>query len=390
MSAQVSAKSSWFQRLLLPGLAFKAVVIGGGYATGRELAAFFLPSGPRGGLYGMALALAIWSAVCAVTFLFALKTGARDYRSFFGRLLGPAWPVFEIAYVLALIVILSVFSAAAGAIGQALFNAPTLAGELALMAGIAVFAAAGNDAVERLFKYVSFLLYGTYAVFLVLALIRFGPQIGAALAKPTPTDGWMLGGLTYAGYNLSGAVVILAVLRHATSRRDALVAGLLSGPLAMIPAILFFVAMTAFYPEIRSATLPSDFLLARLNAPVLRIGFQVMIFAALLESGTGNVHALNERISKAYQLGGRPALSHRARLLITIALLAGSVFIADKVGLVALIEHGYRLLSYVFLAVFVLPVMTVGLWHVLRGGPLEVVGDPDEAAKETAASVRAV
>ena len=45
------SKSSWFQRYLLPGLAFKAVVIGGGYATGRELAEFFLPSGPRGGLW---------------------------------------------------------------------------------------------------------------------------------------------------------------------------------------------------------------------------------------------------------------------------------------------------------------------------------------------------
>ena len=41
---------SFFQRFLLPGLAFKAVVIGGGYATGRELAEFFLPSGPWGGL----------------------------------------------------------------------------------------------------------------------------------------------------------------------------------------------------------------------------------------------------------------------------------------------------------------------------------------------------
>ena len=30
--------STWFQRFLLPGFAFKAVVIGGGYATGRELA----------------------------------------------------------------------------------------------------------------------------------------------------------------------------------------------------------------------------------------------------------------------------------------------------------------------------------------------------------------
>ena len=55
--------SSWFQRFLLPGLAFKAVVIGGGYATGRELAEFFLPGGPWGGLLGMVLAMLVWSLI---------------------------------------------------------------------------------------------------------------------------------------------------------------------------------------------------------------------------------------------------------------------------------------------------------------------------------------
>ena len=41
----MTARAGWFRRLVLPGFAFKAVVIGGGYATGRELAEFFLPQG---------------------------------------------------------------------------------------------------------------------------------------------------------------------------------------------------------------------------------------------------------------------------------------------------------------------------------------------------------
>src|SRR5438874_3881840 len=112
-------KSTWFQRFLLPGFAFKAVVIGGGYATGRELAEFFLPSGPRGGLAGMLLSMVLWSLICAVTFSFARATRSFDYRTFFKELLGPAWFAFEAAYVLFVIVILSVFGAAAGAIGAA-------------------------------------------------------------------------------------------------------------------------------------------------------------------------------------------------------------------------------------------------------------------------------
>ena len=41
------------QRILIPGLVFQGIVIGGGYSTGRELVEFFLTSGPLGALLGM-------------------------------------------------------------------------------------------------------------------------------------------------------------------------------------------------------------------------------------------------------------------------------------------------------------------------------------------------
>ena len=90
--------SSVFKRFFLPGFAFKAVVIGGGYATGRELAEFFLPSGPWGGVLGMLLAMVCWSVICAATFLFARSTHSDEYGAFFHALLGPAWFLFDLAY----------------------------------------------------------------------------------------------------------------------------------------------------------------------------------------------------------------------------------------------------------------------------------------------------
>jgi uncharacterized membrane protein YkvI len=360
------SQSTWFQRILLPGFAFKAVVIGGGYATGRELVSFFLPAGPRGGLAGMALAMVLWSLVCTVTFLYAMQVESRDYRTFFNRLLGPLWPAFEIAYCLAMIVTLAVFAAAAGAIGHALFEWPTLAGSLTLMALIAVVASLGNEGVEQLFKYVSIFLYVTYGVFLLLSLTHFGPRIEAAFASDIPIDGWIGGGLTYAGYNIVAAVVILPVLRHLRNRRDAIAAGLLAGPLAMIPAMLFFISMAGFYPQIRNQLLPSDFLLGELHLPVFRFIFQGMIFAALLESGTGGIHAINERIARAYERDKVRKLSTQARLAVTIVILIGSVFVANRIGLVSLIANGYRFLAYLFLGIYVVPIMTYGLWRVCR------------------------
>ncbi len=368
MAASASRpRSTWFQRLLLPGFAFKAVVIGGGYATGRELAEFFLPSGPWGGLAGMVLSMLVWSIVCAVTFEFARVSQAFDYRSFFQQLLGPFWLLFEIAYVLFVILILSVFGAAAGAIGAATLGLPMLAGTLALAAAIALVATFGNASVERLFKYVTFLLYGVYALFVVLSLSRFGDRVAASLSVPADTNGWALGGLTYASYNVVGAVVILPVLRHLASRRDAVVAGLIAGPLAMLPALLFFTCMLAFYPAIAQQTLPSDFLLTQLRLPAFHLLFQLMIFAALLESGTGSVHAINERIAAAWRRQRGIELSHAARAGLAAALLTGCIFVADRFGLVALIGSGYRLLAYALLAVYIGPLLTVGVFRLARG-----------------------
>lgn len=358
---------SRFQRLLLPGLAFKAVVIGGGYATGRELAEFFLPSGPWGGLAAMALATLVWCAVCVTTFVFARSRGALDYLSFVRALLGPGWVVFEAAYVLFVVLILAVFGAAAGAIGAATLGLPTLVGTLALAAAIALVTAYGNPSVERLFTYVSFLLYGVYALFVLLAVTHFGERIVAGFASPAPMQGWVAGGLTYASYNVVGAVVILPVLRHLTRPRDAVIAGLIAGPLAMIPAVAFFSCMMAYYPEIAGATLPSDFLLQKLDLPAFRFIFQLMIFAALLESGTGAVHAINERIGNAWRRRRHAELKRSARLGVALVTLTVCMLLAEHFGLVALIARGYRLLAAVILLVYVLPLFTVGVFRLVNG-----------------------
>ena len=368
MTTATTTPSTWFQRFLLPGFAFKAVVIGGGYATGRELAEFFLPSGPWGGIAAMLLAMVIWSVVCVTTFLFARASGARDYLSFFHALLGRGWIVFEIAYVLFVVLILAVFGAAAGAIGAAMFGLPKIVGTLALMTGIAGFVMFGNTSVERLFKYVSFLLYGVYVLFMLLAFTHFGDRILAGFALDVPATDWALGGLTYASYNIIGAIVILPVIRHLTSDRDAVVAGLIAGPLAMLPALLFFTCMVAFYPAIGNETLPSDFMLQRLNQPLFHLLFQLMIFAALLESGTGAVHAINERVAKAWQSARGEALTSRARLLIALALLVCCMLLADRFGLVALIAKGYRALAAIFLLIYVVPLMTLGVAKLWRRG----------------------
>ena len=292
-----TTKSTAFQRLILPSLAFKAVIIGGGYATGREFAEFFIPSGPVGGLLGMTLAAVVFSVVCSITFWFAHVTASYNYRTFFKNLLGPGWVVFDASYLVFILIVLSVYGAAAGEIGVALFGWPVVIGTLLFILGIAGIVAFGNVAVERLFGYVTILIYAVYITFIVLALTRFGDAIKASFALHVPPKNWIANGVTFSGYQLLCAIIVLPVARHLRRPKDAFIAGVLCGPVAMIPGILYFVAMLAFYPQIGGVALPSDYLLQRFNLPFFHYLFQLMLFCALLESGTGVVHAVNERVA---------------------------------------------------------------------------------------------
>ena len=174
--------------------------------------------------------------------------------------------------------------------------------------------------------------------------------------------------------------MILPVVRHLTSSRDAVIAGALCGPFTMLPALLFFIAMVAYYPEVGAEALPSDFLLQRMNLPLFHLAFQLMIFSALLESGASSVHAINERIDRAWQRRRGARLSHRARMAIAFVLLAGCMFAAGRFGLVALIANGYRALAYIMLAVFVLPLATIGIARILKSRKSPNTPGGDDAA----------
>lgn len=354
----MTPQASRFQRFLLPGLAFKSAVIGGGYATGRELAEFFLPSGPWGGLAAITLSMVVWSVVCALTFLLAQQIRAYDYRSFFRHLLGRGWWTFEIAYLALIIVVLAVFGAAAGELASSMFAWPRIVGTLLLVVVITLVVQAGANAVERLFKLMSIFMYLVYALAACLILMRFGGASMSALSSAGPPEArWALDGLTYAGYNVFAAVSALLVVRHMLGRRDAVVAGALAGPLAILPAMIFYLCMLAFLPGVADAPLPSDLMLGQLGIPWFHWLFRLMILVALVETGVALMASVDRRILIHWQerTGREPGPLLRAGIIA--ALLLGAVVMADAIGLVSLISQGYRLLAYAILSTYVVPLL---------------------------------
>ena len=360
--ASEAPTASAFRRYLLPGFIFQSVVIAGGYGTGRELVEFFLTQGPLGGLLAILVTTVLWSAVSMATFEFARIHQAYDYRRLFQKLLGPGWVLFEVSYLGLMLIVLAVIAAAAGAILEETFGISYWIGVGGIMAAVGALVFGGNAAIEKALAAWSFVLYALYVVFFVWCFHRFGGSMEHTLGAEPAGRGWLWAGLRYAGYNLACMPAVLAALRVHHTRKETMVSGALAGPMAMIPGLLFFLAMVGQYPAILDERVPANFLLEILGSRTFQIAFQVMLFGTLIETGTGLIHAVNERIS-GFMADRRRAMPVWLRPAVALGFLALATVIS-QFGLIGLIAKGYGTLTIAFIAVYVIPVLTVGVWKI--------------------------
>jgi uncharacterized membrane protein YkvI len=359
------SKASLFKRYLLPGFVFQSVVIAGGYGTGRELVEFFLSYGPLAGLLAMVLiSTVIWSAVCAISFEFARVFQTYEYRGFFTHLLGRGWVVYELCLVVYMAVVLAVIAAAAGTILEETFALNYAVGVIAVMSAVGYLVFRGSSTIEKFLATWSFVLYGLFLVLFVWCFAAFGQDIISSFGSQSVGTGWIVGGVKYAAYNLSLIPLILFPIRHIEQRKEAITAGVLAGPIAMFPALLFYCAMVGQYPAIVDRPVPANHLLEILGSRAFQLAFQIVLFGTLVETGTGMIHGINERIASVYKEKSRP-MPRALRPAVALTLLVLGAIIA-KVGLTALIAKGYGTLTWFFLVVYVIPVLTWGVLKIRR------------------------
>ena len=101
------------------------------------------------------------------------------------------------------------------------------------------------------------------------------------------------------------------------------------------------------------------------NIPVLVFG--VVAGWTLIETATGMIHALLERLDHSLEEKNQEPLSPKKRGIITAAILVVAIFFS-KIGIINLISMGYSALAYGFILFYLLPLVTVGLYKVIKNG----------------------
>jgi len=363
-------KSTWFQRYLLPGLIVQSSIIAGAYGSGKELEQFFLEFGPVGGLLGMTVTMVIFSLVLMATYEFSRRFRLFDYRTFMKALLGRFWPAYEVLLILLMILVISVVGAVAGDILRDTFGLPSWVGIIGIMFLIAFIVFFGSNVVERVLSAWSFVLFATYIAFLGWHLTQNGDQIAYNMMNIETTGGWWKSGIAYSGYNLSAVPALLFCIRHLQKRQDAIIAGALGGVLSMLPAMLFFVAMIGQYDVLVAGgddgPLPITILMNSLDGGRFFVYlFPIVLFGTFVETGAAFIHGINERIDHRFAEQG-VHMPNWMRPAVALTMLVTSVVIADSIGLTGLVAQGYGTITWGFLLLFVVPIVTWGVWLVYR------------------------
>ncbi len=356
----------WVKKYLIPGVIFQSVLVGGGYGTGREIVEFFTRFGAGGGILGLGVTVICWILVLTVTWEFARVFQVYDYRSFFQRLLGRGWVLFEILFILMFLLVLAVVASAAGEILETRFGIPYFVGITAMLVVVAALTFFGRDILTKSLALWTLFLYGMFVFYFLAALSQGSDAIGVELAAWEVAPGWGVSGFQYALYNLFIVPAILFSTRALETRREVVGSAVVAAVICAFPALLFHISFLGDYPGILAQEIPVFAMITSLGLASLLAVYLVALFGTFIETGAGLIQGSIERVDGYLRDARKARLSPSQRAALAVAGIGLSAILAT-VGIIPLIARGYGTIAWGFLAVYVLPVLTLGIWKLTRG-----------------------
>ena len=370
-------KNSFFEgafgRYVVPGIVLQSTLIGGGYATGREVVQYGARFGALGWVAGVFIIIG-FALMAFLMFEIARRFRAYDYRSMVKQLLGPLWFLFDIIYFLLAILMISIVIAATGSILQSTLGLNYWVGVviIAVLAGLLNFY--GDKFIERFKTVGTTALFTAYIIFAIMIISSTWGDIKEVFASGDTSfvgtfslGGVIWAGIIYVGYNLAVYPAALFTLHRQKTMKDTIVSGIIAGVMMTVPWFLTYVALMGFYPsqEVFNAEVPWLHMLDGYGLWVAVI-FGIVVGWTLIETATGLIHAFIDRVNYNLKEVGKKQMSKGMDGMVAIiALILAAIL--SSVGISDLVETGYTVLGYAMLVVFGLPLLVIGFYRIFKG-----------------------
>ncbi|MEW6458752.1 MAG: hypothetical protein AB1441_06755 [Bacillota bacterium] len=325
-------------------------VIGAGFASGQEIMQFFAVFGTRG-LWGVALATALFVYLGVVVQTTAVRLESTGYREVLEHLLGRSLAAVMDRLSLGMLLVgLGIMLAGSGAIFQEQLGLPPAAGVLVLAAlTVAVLWGGLNGVVAVNAVLVPLKLGLVIGVALLALATAWGSPGSAAHAGASPpgllAGNWVWAALLYVSYNMVVPVAVLSTLGRHLSPAEAVRGALAGGIMLGLAAGVVAAAIIAHYGQVRLYQVPLLYLAGAVH-PVVGAMFSVVIWLAVFTTGIANAHGFAGRLalpgSRGYRLAGLGA----ALIMVPVALLGFVTlvrFFYPLFGLIGLVLAGVLL-----------------------------------------------
>ncbi|MEU3271241.1 hypothetical protein ABZ639_10350 [Saccharomonospora sp. NPDC006951] len=374
-SSAPAGKSSLFKRVLLAGLVFQSVAIGGAYATGRETVEYAAKFGALGWMSVLGT-FALLAVFAYLVFELCRKFRVFEYRGLLKLLIGPFYWLYDFLYLLLGVTIIGVLISAAGSIMADTLNVPVWITSAGLVAIVAVVLFFGQAVMERFNSTGTILLTVGYLLFAALVLaVKGGDMVANFRDSAPPLDpdstAWssISSGLIYGSLYLCIFPAAMPVMRFARARKDSFWSAINLGWLIALPLFLTYFAVMAFYPDpdVLDAQIPWLNMLSNYG-PWVVIVFGLLVGWTLLATAVGLVQGALNRVSVNLEDLGRKPLTRRGNG-ITAAVTLIVAIVISQAGIVDLVAKGYTAGAWGMLIVFGLPLLTRGVWLIVKGDP---------------------
>ena len=368
------------KRVVLPGIILQSVLIGGGYATGREIVEYGGKFGASGWISGLAIFIG-FSLMSVLSIEACRQWQVFDYKSLLKKMIGKGWIVYEVVYLLLAILTIAVMASAAGEILYNTLNLNKWIGVSFIIIIVGFLNYKGDDTIAKLETIGTIVLFTTYSIFSFWIYSAKGSAISSVfhnwntsfLNNPPSIPLLLWTGILYVGYNLGVYPASFFSYKNIESKKQSLIAGLLSGLIMTVPWFLTYFALMAYYTDkhVIAGTVPWLSMLEGYN-PAFVGAFSLVIGWTLIETATGVIHAFIGRIeTEALQKGMQLKKINKA--YISFAALFAAMLLS-QVGIIDLVAKGYTIMAYAMIAVYALPLFYYARM-LLFGNRLGVMGN---------------
>ncbi len=338
-------------------MAFVGVVVGAGFASGQEILQFFSSFGYWGLLGGVVSGLCFTILGMAVGELSQVSV-SHSFKEGLYLICGPRMGVVvDIMITFFMYAIAVVMFAGGGSLMEQQWGIPAEYGSIAVMLITVLIVFLRVDRVMAFIGSVTPIL-----VLMVIFLCIYSWNTRdlpleeldvIAHTKPQGAGHWLVGSLLYVSYNMVvGAPFLMIAGAQATSRRNALLGGLVGGLLLGFLIVLISAGVFGRIDTIGSAALPM-LMLATEQSKLLGTIMSVVIFAMILTTSVGVLYSFSARIF--------PPNTRKFNIGTAVAGVLGLV--GAKIGFINLVGTVYPFFGYLG---FVLMAWILIAWFRLR------------------------